>query len=44
MRKKAKAKMMFKILNGMGSESLTDLFTYKSEMTNYKFRDNIPYA
>ena len=28
-RKKAKAKMMFKILNKMGPKSLTDLFSYK---------------
>ena len=40
MRKKTKAKMMFKILNRMGPESLSDLFTYKSEMTNYKLRDS----
>ena len=26
--------MMSKILNGLGPEALTDLFTYKSEMTN----------
>ena len=33
---------MFKILNGFGPEALTDLFTYKSEMTNYKlYRDNL---
>ena len=34
-RKKAKAKMMFKILNNMGPRSLTDLFSYKSEKTKY---------
>jgi hypothetical protein len=38
-REKAKAKLMYKILNKMGPESLTNLFTYKSEMTNYKLRD-----
>ena len=38
-RKKAKAKMMFKILNNMGARSLTDLFSYKSEKTEYHLRD-----
>ena len=38
-RKKAKAKMMFKILNNMGPRSLTDLFSYKSEKTEYHLRD-----
>ena len=38
-REKAKAKLMYKILNKMGPESLTNLFTYKSGMTNYKLRD-----
>ena len=38
-RKKAKAKMMFKILNNMGPRSLTDLFSYKSEKTDYHLRD-----
>ena len=38
-RKKAKAKMMYKILNKMGPESLTTLFTYKGEMTNHNLRD-----
>ena len=38
-RKKAKAKMMYKLLNNMGPESLTNLFTYKSEMTNYNLRN-----
>jgi hypothetical protein len=33
---KAKSKLMFKLLNKMGPKSLTDLFTFKSEMTNYK--------
>jgi hypothetical protein len=36
---KAKSKLMFKFLNKMGPKSLTDFFTFKSEMTNYKFRD-----
>jgi hypothetical protein len=30
-RKKAKAKMMYKVLNKMGPKSLTNLFSYKSE-------------
>ena len=38
MRQKAKAKLMYKILNNMGPESLTNLFTYKSEVTNHKLR------
>ena len=36
---KAKSKLMFKLLNKMGPKSLTDLFTFKSEMTNYKLRN-----
>ena len=36
---KAKSKLMFKLLNKMCPKSLTDLFTFKSEMTNYKLRD-----
>jgi hypothetical protein len=36
---KAKSKLMFKLLNKMGPKSLTDLFTFKSEKTNYKLRD-----
>ena len=36
MRKKAKAKIMYKVLNKMASESLTQLFTYKNEITNHK--------
>jgi hypothetical protein len=40
MREKAKAKIMYKIWNKMGPESLTNLFTYtESGMTNYKLRD-----
>ena len=38
-RKKAKAKMMYKVLNKMGPKSLTTLFSYKSEKTNYNLRD-----
>ncbi len=38
MRKKAKAKLMYKTLNKMGPESLTNLFTYKREVTNHKLR------
>jgi hypothetical protein len=34
-REKAKAKLMYKIWNKMGPESLTNLFTYKSGMTNF---------
>jgi hypothetical protein len=35
----AKSKLMFKLLNKMGPKSLTDLFTFKSKVTNYKLRD-----
>jgi hypothetical protein len=38
-RKKAKAKLMYKLLNNMGPQSLTNLFTYKSEMTSYNLRN-----
>ena len=38
-RKKAKAGMMYKTLNKLGPESLSSLFTYKYEITNYKLRD-----
>ena len=38
-RKKNKAKFMYKLLNKMGPKSLTNLFTYKGEMTNYKLRN-----
>ena len=38
-RKKAKAKMMYKVLNKMGPKSLTNLFSYKCEKTNYNLRD-----
>ena len=39
LRKKAKAKMMNKVLNKMGPKSLTNLFSYKCEKTNYHLRD-----
>ena len=35
-RRKSKAKLMFKLLNNMGPTSLTDLFTFKSESTDYE--------
>ena len=38
-RKKAKAKMMYKLLNNMGVQSLTKLFTYKDEVTSYNLRN-----
>ena len=38
-RKTARAKVMFKILNKMGPRSVTDLFPYKSEKTEYQARD-----
>ena len=38
-RKKAKTKMMYKVLNKTGPKSLTNLFSYKSEKTNYHLRD-----
>ena len=34
-KKKAKAKIMLKILNKMGPKSITDLFLCKSEKTEY---------
>ena len=37
-RRKSKAKLMFKLLNNMGPTSLTDLFTFKSESTDYELR------
>ena len=37
-RKKAKATMMYKTLNGIGTESLTNLFIYKNEITNDRLR------
>ena len=39
MRKKAKARMMYKTLNKTGPESLTNLFCYKNEITDYKLRN-----
>ena len=38
-RKKAKTKMMYKLLNNMGPQSLTNLFTYKGETTSYNLRN-----
>ena len=38
-RKKAKAKMMYKLLNNMGPQSLINLFTYKGETTSYNLRN-----
>jgi hypothetical protein len=29
---------MYKLLNKMGPKSLTNLFTYKGEVTNYKLK------
>jgi hypothetical protein len=34
-RKKSKAKIMYKLLNKMGPKSLSNLFTYKGEVTNF---------
>ena len=39
-RKKAKAKIMFKILNDMGPKCLNDLFTFKKEVLNHNLRDS----
>ena len=39
MRKKAKARMMYKTLNIIGPESLTKLFHCKNEMTKYNLRN-----
>ena len=38
-RKKAKAKMMYKLLNNMGPQSLTNLFGYNDEVTSYNLRN-----
>ena len=38
-RKKAKAKIVFKVLNNIGPKSLTNLFTYKGDTTSYNLRD-----
>ena len=37
-RKKAKAKLMFKLLNGMGPKSLSNLLDCKNEFTDYELR------
>ena len=37
-RTKAKAKYMFRIVNGMAPACLTDLFTRKQDVTNYSLR------
>ena len=37
-RKKAKAKILYKILNKMGPKSLANLFSHKSEKTVYNLR------
>ena len=39
-RKKTKARMMYKLLNKMGPKSLTNLFSFKSEKTNYHIRSS----
>ena len=39
MRRKTKAKLMYKVLNKMAPEPLTKLFTYKNEITNHKLRN-----
>ena len=38
-RKKAKEKIMCKLFKKMGPKSLTNLFSYKSEKTNYHLQD-----
>jgi hypothetical protein len=38
-RNKAKAKMMYKLLNKIGPKSLTNLSSYNCEKTNYQLRD-----
>ena len=38
-RKKNKAKLMFKVLNNLEPQSLTDLFTNKRDITNYNLRE-----
>ena len=38
-RKKAKAKIVFRVLNNIGPKSLTNLFTYKGDTTSYNLRD-----
>ena len=39
LRKKAKAKLMFKLLKNAGPNSLTRLFTYKKDITDYNLRN-----
>ena len=39
MRKKAKARMMYKTLNKIGPKSQTNLFTFKDVITNYSLRN-----
>ena len=39
-RKKAKAKLMFKLLNNLGPKSLTILLTKKCEVTKYDLRNS----
>ena len=38
-RKNAKAKMIYKLLNNICPQSLTNLFTYKGDMTNFNLRN-----
>ena len=38
-RAKAKAKLMFKLLNEMGPKSLSNLFNHKNELTDHELRD-----
>ena len=38
-RKRAKSKMMFKILNNMGPKCLSNLFTFRSDVLDYGLRD-----
>ena len=38
-RKIANAKMMYKLLNNIGPQPLTNLFTYKGEMTTYNLQN-----
>jgi hypothetical protein len=38
-RKKAMVKMMYKLLNNLGPQSLTNLFTYKGDVTSYNLRN-----
>ena len=38
-RKKAKARMMYKLLSKMDPKSLTNLFSNQNEKTNYDLRD-----